>query len=138
VEGSSTILAGLAAMFMSYVSDFGIPDVVWYTPEPSAMEQELGVTRCGYRTNTATGEKEPFCRIKIHSCLMHNPPELIDTYLHELAHYVDWVSDEDWDNHGGQWKQLTRRWDLVDHHARADHLVEGCQERDPRDRRLHK
>jgi hypothetical protein len=116
-------------MFMGYVSDIGVPDVVWYTPAPnSETSQELGVTECGYRTDLTTGKKEPFCRIQIHTCLIHDPPELIDTYLHELAHYVDWMSDEEWDGHKGQWKRLTRRWELVDHHATGH--VKDCHNPD--------
>ena len=123
--GESPILAGLVAMFVGYLSGHEPPEVVWWTPS-TVKESRLGEAECGYRVHKSANIKEPFCRIKINACLKDNPKELIDTYLHELAHYVDWVSDEEWDDHGGQWRKLVKTWDLVSHHATTS-TVKGCE-----------
>ena len=122
----TAILSGLLAMFFNYIADVEQPEVTWFNPKAINGKTMLGNTECGYHTNTVTGEKTPFCKIHLNECLIGNPSELIDTYLHELAHHVDWVSDEDWDNHSGQWRRLTRKWDLVSDAARANGKVRGC------------
>lgn len=123
---ASIILAGLIAMFSSYLGDLEEPRVTWISPELIGVNTPLGHTTCGYRTDPETHEKIPICVIRINQCLQDNPKELIDTYLHELAHYIDWVSDEDWDDHSGQWKKLVKKWDLVSSNDRATRRIKGC------------
>jgi hypothetical protein len=127
VEGSAVILTGLLALFTANLGDLPPPDMVWFDPEPNANGQTmLGHTECGYVRNTVTNERATFCRIHINQCLKDQPEELIDTFLHELAHHVDWMSDEEWDGHDGQWKQLTRKWNMVDPGLEALRPVPGC------------
>lgn len=110
----SGILAALILQFGYLLDDYHIvqPPVEWYSGARKSGGEELGATQCGYKTNKSTGVKRPFCRIYLHKCLKYSPTALAETYVHELAHAVDWISDEDWDNHGGQWKKIMRRWDL--------------------------
>ena len=124
MEAPAAILAGLVAIFSHYVTDLESPEVTWFDPRMVSGKTNLGETDCGYRISS-DGTKQPFCRIKLNTCLVGNPSELIDTYLHELAHYVDWMSDEDWDNHGGQWKMLTRQWKLVSSRPEVNN-INGC------------
>ena len=125
---ASTILAGLVAMFAGYVASLDtLPTVSCYTPSASNAEWRLGQTDCGKRTKKSTGESEPFCRIYLNECLLEAAPsQLIDTSLHELAHAVDYLSDGVWENHGGQWKSLTRKWHLVSHAATVGQ-IKGCE-----------
>lgn len=126
MDTPSVILAGLVAMFSSYITGLESPEVTWFSPSVMSGAMPLGETDCGYKTNKKTGERRPFCKIRINTCLSGNPTQLIDTYLHELAHYVDWVTDENWDNHGGQWRKLAKKWDLVSHQAETG-IVAGCE-----------
>ena len=123
----SGVLAALILQFGYLLEDYGVhqPPVDWYKGASKSMGEQIGKTDCGYRRSADT--KVPFCRIKIHSCLKWHPSSLSETYVHELAHHVDWVSDEDWDNHGGQWKRIMRRWGLFAPTASGGSIPSSCR-----------
>ena len=109
------VLAALILQFGYLLEDYGVhqPPVDWYRGKAMSQGDQIGVTECGYRkSKDKRAAKIPHCRIKINKCLRWHPNALAETYVHELAHHVDWVSDEDWDNHRGQWKRIMRRWGL--------------------------
>lgn len=114
-------------MFSGNLSGLPEPEVTWFTPDPEYNgDTKLGDIACGYKHNNSTGEKFPFCRIRLNECLREHPEELIHTYLHELAHHVDWMSDQKWEGHKGEWKDLAKEWDLVDYKADSKVVIPGC------------
>ena len=126
---STTVAAGILAALITQHGhllekyDVSQPPVEWY----DGPAHSSGETVCGYMRDT-NGIKTPFCRIKINECLVNQPEVLNETYLHELAHAVDWLTDEDWDEHSGQWKRVMRSWGLFRAGSRGKYepSSEGC------------
>ena len=114
------ILTALVLQFGYLIEDYNIPQpkVEWYkgasyTTFRRTGAPQLGKADCGYK-RYSNGTKKPFCRIKINECLVNYPTQLFETYVHELAHAVDWLTDEKWDNHRGQWKRVMKAWGLYE------------------------
>ena len=95
-----------AATFMA-AHNLDTPEVVFTDDVRILPPGAMGVTRCSLKDDVVS------CGVFIHTC--YDAPDttykqLKTIVLHELAHYVDVMSDKDPDGHRGQWVHIMKSW----------------------------
>jgi hypothetical protein len=74
-----------------------------FTDDPDVLggKETLGITMCGFGKQSG----KPMCYIMLNSCIEEEGrTDLSDKILkHELAHYIDFMTDGMMSDHGGQW-----------------------------------
>lgn len=53
------------------------------------------------------------CRIVINECLASDSGLVRKVLIHELAHYVDFMTDGEMEDHKGEWRQIMHGWNQV-------------------------
>lgn len=110
------ILMIIALAGVPFTQSYNVPDTRPYIGKHDEMNerQALGVTAC-----ILDGKGQPDCRIVLHPCLFEGNIDvevLMETYVHELAHYVDFMTDgyiaDDGAKagHGAEWSKIMISW----------------------------
>lgn len=95
-----------AATYMA-AHNLDTPEVVFTNDTNILPPGAMGVTRCSLKDDVVS------CGVFIHTCYEHPKvtyKQLKTIVLHELAHYVDVMSDRDPDGHRGQWVHIMKAW----------------------------
>lgn len=107
------ILSALVMFVSSYLGQYSLPiPHIFWTDDPVIAEFKYdkdgayGVTSCGIHQST----RQRACFIALNPCLKSKPEFAKRVALHELAHYVDYMSDGVMDGHKGQWAAIMIGW----------------------------
>lgn len=94
------IILSVAMMLEPY--DLQTPPIE-YTPNKGSMASSLGRAVCMPRLHA--------CKIFINECLAGEPKLVRQVLIHELAHYVDFMTDGEMEDHKGEWRRIMHGWD---------------------------
>lgn len=106
-----SLLLFAAAYLAQY--DLPLPATAW-SDHPVVKEakvwpkrsQPYGITQCGTRQSTG----EAYCFVVLNKCLRNKPSFAKKVILHEMAHYVDYMTDGHMEDHRGHWVEIMRAW----------------------------
>ena len=111
------IILSVAMLLQPY--NLELPPIDYLPRQHELMKgNRLGVTACS--------PKFKACQIVINQCLESNPRLVRSVLIHELAHYVDFMSDLKLDQHKGEWKQIMLSWNQVPNATYRNRLPVNC------------
>lgn len=98
-----------------------------FTDDPDVLggKETLGLTMCGF-----TKSGKPMCYIMLNECMeAGGNTKATDTIIkHELAHYIDFMTDGMMSGHGGQWTFIMNSLGLAPReYARKVDVPESCR-----------
>lgn len=98
-----------------------------FTDDPDVLggEETLGITMCG-----STKSGKPMCYIMLNECMENggSSRRSEEVLKHELAHYIDFMTDGMMSDHGGQWTFIMNSMGLTPReYAREVDIPHSCR-----------